>query len=127
MYGHLDNAPFLGLRRKRYANALEAKRKLPASADSTSSLEDFALDNYHQNPDGLLDDVQLEKLDNLKKAVTARTYHVSADEVAGKLIVHMLKLGMCRSPIDAGISPENGGHPECSAHTTVLVGSALRK
>ena len=85
------------------------------------------MDNYHQNPDGLLDDVQLEKLENLKKAVTARTYHVSADEVAGKHIVHMLKRGKCRAPIDAGIPPRMEVIPTAPLTNTVLVGSALRK
>jgi anti-sigma28 factor (negative regulator of flagellin synthesis) len=39
--------------------------------------------------DNTVDDVRLEKIANIKKALADGTYHVSAEELARKLIEHM--------------------------------------
>ena len=46
--------------------------------------EEFALQNRYFRPDKLIDNVELEKVENLKKALGAGTYDVHAEQVAGR-------------------------------------------
>jgi hypothetical protein len=49
-----------------------------------------------------MNDIDLEKLENLKKTVAAGTYEVRAEEVAGKLIDYMLQSYNRSSLLDTG-------------------------
>jgi hypothetical protein len=63
--------------------------------------EEFALQNRYFRPDKLIDNVELEKVENLKKALGAGTYDVHAEQVAGKLIDYMLQSSNRPSLLDA--------------------------
>jgi hypothetical protein len=64
--------------------------------------EEFALQTRYFRPDYPIDNVELQKLENLKKAVGAGTYGVRAEDVAGKLIDYMLQSSNRASLLDAG-------------------------
>jgi hypothetical protein len=63
----------------------EVPATTPPPALENSILSHDDLRNYH------IDDARLEKIANLKKAVEDGTYNVSAEELARKLIEHMLE------------------------------------
>ena len=60
------------------------------------------MQNRYFRSEILVDNVELEKLEKLKKAVGAGTYDVHAEEVAGKLIDYMLQSSNRPSLLDAG-------------------------
>lgn len=64
------------------AKPIEDSRKRPGDIASPADLGAGA------QP---IDEARREKIEKLKKAVADGTYHVSADEVARKLIDHMLE------------------------------------
>jgi anti-sigma28 factor (negative regulator of flagellin synthesis) len=78
-----------------------------ALPESAASPEEFALQKRYFRPDNFMNNVDLEKLENLKKAVGAGTYDVRAEEVAGKLIDYMLQLSNRSSLLDPGSFPAN--------------------
>jgi hypothetical protein len=73
-----------------------------ASPESAANHEELTLQNRYLRSYTLKDNVDLEKLDNLQKAVGAGTYDVRAEELAGKLIDHMLLSSNRPSHLDAG-------------------------
>jgi anti-sigma28 factor (negative regulator of flagellin synthesis) len=72
-----------------------------ALPESTASPEELALQKRYFRPDNFMNDIDLEKLENLKKTVGAGTYDVRAEEVAGKLIDYMLQSSNRPSLLDA--------------------------
>jgi hypothetical protein len=73
-----------------------------ALTESAGSHEELTLQNRYFRSYTLIDNVDLEKLDNLQKAVGAGTYDVRAEELAGKLIDYMLLSFNRPSHLDAG-------------------------
>ena len=55
-----------------------------AAANDRSATDPLPLDD-------LIDAQRLQKITRLKQAIDAGTYHVSADDLADKLIAHMLE------------------------------------
>jgi hypothetical protein len=64
--------------------------------------KEFALQTRYFRPDYPIEKVELEKLENLKKAVGAGTYGVRAEDIASKLIDYMLQSSDRASLLDAG-------------------------
>ncbi len=58
--------------------------------DNPSANDRRATDPLHVIDD-LIDDERLKKIARLKQAVADGTYHVSAEDLADKLIAHMLE------------------------------------
>jgi flagellar biosynthesis anti-sigma factor FlgM len=63
----------------------------PASPAGTISPQASLTSPSLARDDEALDDVRLEKIAKIKKALEDGTYHVSNEEVARKLIEHMLE------------------------------------
>jgi anti-sigma28 factor (negative regulator of flagellin synthesis) len=61
-----------------------------AHRDNPSATDRRATDTLHVIDD-LVDEERLKKIAKLKQAVADGTYHVSAEDLADKLIVHMLE------------------------------------
>jgi Anti-sigma-28 factor, FlgM len=76
-----------------------------ASPESAACHEEFGLQNSYFRPYNLMDNAEMAKLDNLKKAVGAGTYDVRAEAVAGKLIDYMLQSSNRPTLLDAGAAP----------------------
>ena len=68
---------------------------LPAASDkaedSTRQQSERGVKAPDHNADTAPDAERLKKINDLKKAVADGTYHVSAEEVARKIIEHMLE------------------------------------
>ena len=62
----------------------------PSTRDLTSAKDRLAVDSLHGIED-LTDEERLKKIDRLKRSVADGTYHVSAEDLADKLIAHMLE------------------------------------
>lgn len=65
-------------------------RDNPSTRDDPSANDRCATDPLHVIDD-LVDEERLKKIAKLKQAVADGTYHVSAEDLADKLIVHMLE------------------------------------
>jgi flagellar biosynthesis anti-sigma factor FlgM len=75
-------------------NPRMAKRPIEDSAESANEIETGEAQESGTQPsdsEPLIDDVRREKIESLKKAVADGTYNVSAEEVARKLMEHMLE------------------------------------
>lgn len=64
-------------------------RDNPSTRDVASAKDRLAADSLHVIDD-LIDEERLKKIARLKQAVSDGTYHVSAENLADKLIAHML-------------------------------------
>jgi anti-sigma28 factor (negative regulator of flagellin synthesis) len=68
---------------------------LPAASDNaehgTQQLSESGVKAQADNADSVADAERLKKINDLKQAVADGTYHVSAEEVARKIIEHMLQ------------------------------------
>jgi flagellar biosynthesis anti-sigma factor FlgM len=69
--------------------ATSASAEAPA-AEAVPALED-SIRNLDKPIDNPQEDARLEKIANIKKALADGTYNVSAEELARKLIEHMLE------------------------------------
>lgn len=65
-------------------------RDNPSTRDLPSANERLAADSLHGIED-VIDEERLKKIVRLKQAVADGTYHVSAEDLADKLIAHMLE------------------------------------
>jgi len=65
-------------------------RDNPSTRDDPSANDRRATDPLHAIDD-LIDEERLKKIARLKQAVADGTYHVSAEDLADKLIAHMLE------------------------------------
>jgi anti-sigma28 factor (negative regulator of flagellin synthesis) len=65
-------------------------RDNPSTRDDPSANDRRATDSLHVIDD-LIDEERLKKIAKLKQAVADGTYHVSAEDLADKLIAHMLE------------------------------------
>ncbi len=65
-------------------------RDNPSTRDDPSANDPRATDPLHVIDD-LIDEERLKKIAKLKQAVADGTYHVSAEDLADKLIAHMLE------------------------------------
>jgi hypothetical protein len=65
-------------------------RDNPSTGDDPSGKDRRATDPLHVIDD-LIDEERLKKIARLKQAVADGTYHVSAEDLADKLIAHMLE------------------------------------
>ena len=65
-------------------------RDNPSTRDDPSANDRRATDPLHVIDD-LIDEERLKKIAKLKQAVADGTYHVSAEDLADKLIAHMLE------------------------------------
>jgi len=66
------------------------QRNNPSTRDLTSAKDRLAVDSLHVIED-LTDEERQKKIDRLKQSVADGTYHVSAEDLADKLIAHMLE------------------------------------
>ena len=67
-----------------------AHRDNPATRDNPSANDRLATDSLHVIDD-LIDEERQKKIARLKQAVADGTYRVSAEDLADKLIAHMLE------------------------------------
>jgi len=65
-------------------------RDNPSTRDDPSASDRRATDPLHVIDD-FIDEERLKKIAKLKQAVADGTYHVSAEDLADKLIAHMLE------------------------------------
>jgi anti-sigma28 factor (negative regulator of flagellin synthesis) len=65
-------------------------RDNPSTRDDPSANDRLATDSLHTIED-LIDEERLKKIARLKQAVADGTYHVSAEDLADKLIAHMME------------------------------------
>jgi anti-sigma28 factor (negative regulator of flagellin synthesis) len=65
-------------------------RDNPSTRDDPSANHRLATDSLHAIED-LIDEERLKKIARLKQAVADGTYHVSAEDLADKLIAHMME------------------------------------
>ncbi len=75
-------------------NPRMVKRPAEESAEPANEIEIREAQESGRQPSGgepLTDDARREKIESLKKAVADGTYNISAEEVARKLIDHMLE------------------------------------
>jgi len=92
-----------------------------ALPESTANPEELALQKRYVRPDNFTNDVDLEKLENLKKTVGAGTYDVRAEEVAGKLIDYMLQSYNRPSLLDAGRFAANNAQYTSKTESAISV------
>jgi flagellar biosynthesis anti-sigma factor FlgM len=62
-----------------------------SSRESTTSAQIFSLLDQIRALDKEIDEARIEKIAAIKKALADGTYHVSADEVARKILDHLLE------------------------------------
>jgi anti-sigma28 factor (negative regulator of flagellin synthesis) len=71
------------------AAAASASAEVPAAAAAPAPANPIpSQDDLENDP---IDDARLEKIETIKKALADGTYNVSAEELARKLIEHMLE------------------------------------
>jgi anti-sigma28 factor (negative regulator of flagellin synthesis) len=51
----------------------------------------WSIQDHIRSLDNLVDEAQVEKIANLRKAIGDKTYHVSAADLASKVIDHLLQ------------------------------------